>query len=115
MVDYKDVKREDVEKQYRTKIKIWDEDARKAGKAFCHTCARIDFNNGKLASDWTAYITLNLVGTSEIRDQKDNSKVIGTTEDFKCPKDHGISIMKEFPRDEYGRPYNPDWKKSEKK
>ena len=104
-----------IEKQFREKIKDWDNESRKAEKAFCHTCARIDFNNGKLAPDWTVYANLALVGTSEIRDQKDNSKIIGTTEDLKCPKEHGTSIMKEFPRDEYGRPYNPEWKKPEKK
>ena len=103
-----------IEKAYREKIKIWEDETRKAGKAFCHTCARVDFNNGKLAANWTDYANLDLVGTSEIRDQKDNSKVIGTCEDFKCPKGHGTSIMKEFPKDEYGRPYNPEWKRPEK-
>lgn len=104
-----------IEKGYREKISKWEDEARKAGKAFCHTCARIDFNNGKLAEDWTTYANLTLVGISEIRDQKDNSKVVGTCEDYKCPKDHGTSIMKEFPKDEFLRPYNPDYKKPEKK
>ena len=100
-----------VNKEFVEKIKNWENNARIGGKVFCHTCARVDFNNGKLASDWTAYANLTLIGTSEIRDQKDNFKVIGTCEDYKCPKGHGVSLMKEFPKDEYLRPYNPDFKK----
>ena len=101
------------EKKYREKIKGWEIDAKKAGKTFCHACARMDFNNGRLASDWTNYSNLTLIGTSEIIDKKTNY-VIGIMEDYKCPKEHGVSIEKPFKRDEYGRPFNPDWKKTEK-
>ena len=98
------------EKKYREKIKNWEEEAKKVGKLFCHSCARMDFNNNRLASNWTNYSELTLIGTSEIIDKKTN-QMIGTMEDFKCPKGHGVSIEKSFKRDEYGRPYNPEFKK----
>lgn len=98
------------EKHFRELVHDWDEESKKAGKTFCHTCARFDFVRGKLATNWTAYSEMEFISSSEIREPKEN-KVLGKMEDWKCPKGHGISVERLFPKDEFGRAINPEVKK----
>ena len=81
-----------VEREYRKIIETWDEEARKADKIFCHTCARNDWVKGVLADNWQVYAeSLKFISSSNIRDTKNQSKILGSMEDYKCPKGHGIS------------------------
>jgi len=82
-----------VEREYRKIIDAWDKEARQQNKIFCHTCARNDFNKGILADNWTVYAdSIQLISASDIRDVKNQSKILGKMEDYKCPKGHGISF-----------------------
>ena len=84
------------ERKYKKIILQWENESREVDKIFCHTCARNDFNKSMLASSWTAYAdNLQFLNSYSIRDMKDQSKVIGTMENWKCPKGHGISVSKD--------------------
>ena len=81
-----------VERDYRKIIEEWENQARSQDKIFCHTCARNDWMKGIMNDDWTIYAeSLNLIHTSDIRDVKDQTRILGVMEDYKCPKGHGIS------------------------
>jgi hypothetical protein len=81
-----------IEREYRKTMEIWDKESREQDKIFCHTCARNDWVKGVLADNWTVYAeSLKLINSSDIRDVKDQTKILGSMEDYKCPRGHGIS------------------------
>lgn len=102
------------QKAYRALIKDWIKESREAGRTFCQSCARQDFNNDRLASSWTEYTDLEKVGESIIYDKKSQLK-IGTMNDYKCARGHGISSEDLLPTDAYGRRFDPEKLKSEEK
>lgn len=87
-------------KKYTSKEREYSDRARRELKPFCFSCFSIDHVNSD-AKEFNDYvITSKPVKTLDVFHHKDSTKQVGRNIDFKCPKNHGVTLylsMNEIP------------------
>lgn len=84
------------QKEFSKTQKEWHKQAREAGKVYCQTCARRDFDRNEMRSNWEEY-SGGFKETNRVKLTLRNSKTgevseTGVMIDYECPKGHGISV-----------------------